>query len=165
MRIRSSSVSTYSATVSMPIVCASWAIARTMASVRGLLAESRTKLPSIFSVVTGSDLRYVSDERPVPKSSSANVQPSARMRCIRRSARARLDTAAVSVSSKQIELGGSPDLRSADSRYVRKSSSAIDGPDTLIEKRVARPCSILACGRSAARAFLITHLSIWGSIW
>ena len=75
MRMLIASVSMYSATVVIDMLRASCAMARTIDSARGSLSTSRTKLPSILSMVTGSWRRQESEDRPVPKSSSATPQP------------------------------------------------------------------------------------------
>ena len=87
------------------------------------------------------------------------------MRCIILSARARFDTAEVSVSSKQRISGGSPESRIVPSRNSRNSSEAIEAPEMLIEKRIARPRSNDAWAVRAPIAFLITQRSIAGSSW
>ncbi len=144
---------------------ASCAIACTIDSERASLRMSRTKLPSIFSVVTGSWRRYESDDSPVPKSSSATPQPIRRRRRMRTSARPMFATVAFSVSSKQKIVGSSPQCSSLSIRKSPNESSLRDWPEKLMEKPTARFASSSACGVSKAMARSTTQRSIRGMSW
>ena len=119
-------------------------MARTMDSARGSRITSRTKLPSIFNMVSGSSRKYDSEESPVPKSSSAMPQPSARSLRIRSVARLTLATAVFSVSSKQKRSGGRPLERMRSSRNSLKLSSLSDWPEKLIAKASGPPANVSA---------------------
>ena len=159
------SVSMYSATVMIDMPRASCAIARTMDSARGSFSTSRTMLPSIFSMVTGNWRRHESEDRPVPKSSSATPHPSSRRRHISASARPRFATVAVSVSSKQNSVGSRPlEVMRSISRS-EKASSFRDWPEKLMAKPSAWPSSTAARGLSASITWLMTQRSMSGIIW
>ena len=76
-------------------------MASTMALSIGSTSMSVTKLPSIFRKSTGRCLRYVNEDTPTPKSSSAKRQPSARSVDMNSVAFDSDATAVVSVISKQ----------------------------------------------------------------
>ena len=101
----------------------------------------------------------------MPKSSSAKLQPSVRVRCISRPRARGSRPAEVSVSSKQRISGGRPESRIVPSRNSRNSSEAIEAPVMFIEKRIARPRSSDASAASAPIEFLITQRSIAGNSW
>src|ERR1700681_2106516 len=157
MRVRISSVSTYSATVVSDMARASCAIACTIDSARGSLSTSRTKLPSILSMPIGSVRRYASELRPVPKSSSAILQPRLRSRRISTSGRFRLPMAALSVSSKHSIAGSRPLLSIMRATCSVKSASCSDWPEKLIANTIWLARSSSACGWSISSACLITQ--------
>ena len=88
-----------------------------------------------------------------------------RSTCMIDSVRARLLTAAVSVSSKQIRSGGMLEATHALSIMPMSESSLIDCADRLIEKRAIRLVNSSRCLASAAKVLLTTHSSIAGIIW
>ncbi|MCW0448321.1 hypothetical protein NB717_002354 [Xanthomonas sacchari] len=71
---------------------------------------SLTNCRSILSLVTGSVLSMASDEKPVPKSSSAQPMPNALSSCILARTPAVSTYSADSVSSNSSDAGATPSL-------------------------------------------------------
>ena len=113
----------------------------------------------------GKVRRYASELSPVPKSSSAMLQPSLRRRRMSTSARERLPIAALSVSSKHKAEAHRPLLSTSCATYSVNSASCSDWPEKFIENTTGLFFRYSAYGLSMSMACEITQRSSVGMSW
>ena len=136
----------------MPSECAIAMIAVVNARSSGSRSTSAMKLRSILTPSTGTRRRWLSPEKPVPKSSSHTLTPVARRRDSSALAWTSSPITAVSVNSRCRRIGGQPGVGEAFGDDLRQVAAAqLARRDVDRDEQSVRPMRWPRCQRTASR--------------